>query len=120
MLNILLLDAKLDYTQRDYLLDVAPVRDYSPVRDYTPVRDYSSTHAVNSTHSLPPTHTVTTAAALASAELDYNLSLQEMDRQDPLPSYHSPTTSYYDSPRSYQPGMFMSGNPGIYHYSAKS
>ena len=59
--------------------------------DRNPSRDYTSS----------------TAAALASAELDYNLSLQERDND--LPSYHTPTTAYSESPHSYQPGIYFGG-----------
>ena len=59
--------------------------------DRNPSRDYTSS----------------TAAALASAELDYNLSLQERDND--LPSYHTPTTAYSESPHSYQPGINLGG-----------
>ena len=54
-----------------------------------------------------PDSTSSTAAALASAELDYNLSLEERDSD--LPSYHTPTTVYSESPHSYQPGIFSGG-----------
>ena len=47
-------------------------------------------------------NTSSTSAALAPAELDYNLSLQEHDND--LLSSRTPTTVYLASPRNYQPG----------------